>query len=68
MSGLGLMLPSTSSVIRPFGPTDVRRPMSPEEPLPPSTPPAMRKRKYDFTEPQYAPIRVNMIARLTSDL
>ena len=63
MSGLALMLPSTasSSVIRPFGQTDIRRQMAAE--APPSTPPAGQKRKYDWSEHQDAPIRMNLVAR-----
>jgi len=60
---LGLMLPTTASIIRPFGQTDIQRPMAGLEA--PVTPPSSsdRKRKYDWSEHQDAPIRPNLIAR-----
>ncbi len=61
MSGLnlGLLLPSTT-VIRPFGSTDIRRQITEETP---GTPPSERKRKYDWRQHQDAPIRQGMVSR-----
>ena len=58
---LGFMLPSTASVMRPFGQIDIQRPMVEVPPMSP-TPSAECKRKYDWSEHQDAPIRPNRIA------
>lgn len=63
MSGLGLMLPSTSpSIVRPFGPSEIQRPLA-NTSSPPVSPMPSMKRKYDWSVHQDAPMRPTLVVR-----
>ncbi len=65
---IGLLLPSTSAITRPFGQTEIQRPLvSAEIPnidgCPSPVPSHDRKRGYDWSVHQDAPKRPNVISR-----